>query len=114
MAGRGGGWREPEAIHRKRRPAMTTFIMRGRYSAEAIKKISGERTVRGRQIVQQCGGKLTAAYATLGCADLLVIAEFPGVGEAMQASIALTKELGIAFATTPALPVEEFDKLVGG
>ena len=93
---------------------MTTFIMTGKYSAESVKQISGGRTVKGTKIVKQCGGHIVAAYATLGKADLLLIAEFPGVGEAMKASVALNKAFGISFATTPALPVEDFDKLVGG
>ncbi len=92
---------------------MTTFIMTGRYSAEAIKQISAARTTKATKIVQQCGGKLVSVYATLGKNDLLVIAEFPGVSEAMKASISLTKALGITFATVPAISVEEFDKLVG-
>jgi uncharacterized protein with GYD domain len=93
---------------------VTTFIMRGKYSAEAVKKISAGRTATGTKIVKQCGGKIAAVYATLGEADVLVIAEFPGVAEAMKGSVALSKALGISFATTPALPIDDFDKLVGG
>jgi len=93
---------------------MTTFIMTGKYSAESVKKISGARTVKGARIVRRCGGRIEAVYATLGDSDLLVIAEFPGVAQAMRASIALNKALGISFATVPALPVKDFDKLVGG
>lgn len=55
-----------------------------------------------------------AVYATLGKNDLLVIAESPGVSEAMKTSISLNEALGITCATVPALPLEEFDKLVGG
>lgn len=93
---------------------MTTFIMTGKYSAEAIKQISGERTTIALEIVKQCGGKFVAAYATMGDTDLLAIVEFPGVNEAMKASVALNKALGISFSTVPALRVEDFDKLVGG
>jgi uncharacterized protein with GYD domain len=92
---------------------MTTFIMTGRYSAEAVKRISAERTTEGTKIVQQCGGKLVSAYATMGKTDLLVIVEFPGVNEAMKASVALNKATGIAFSTVPAIGLEDFDKLVG-
>lgn len=91
---------------------MTTFIMTGKYSSESVKQISGDRTVKANQIVQQCGGSLVRAYATLGQADVLLIAELPGVREAMRASVALNEMLGISFATTPALPVEDFDKLI--
>jgi len=92
---------------------MTTFIMTGRYSAEAIKRISAERTTKGTKIIQQHGGKLVAGYAVLGKNDLLIIVEFPGVSEVIKASIALNKALGITFATVPALGLEDFDKLVG-
>jgi uncharacterized protein with GYD domain len=92
---------------------MTTFIMTGRYSAESIKQISAERTTKGMEIIQQGGGKFVAGYATLGKADLLIIVEFPGAAEAIKASIALNKALGITFATAPALPLAEFDKLMG-
>jgi len=93
---------------------MTTFIMRGKYSAEAVKQISGERTKKGIEVVQQCGGKFVAVYATMGETDVLAIVEFPGVREAIKASVVLNKELGISFSTVPALRLEDFDKLVGG
>ncbi len=93
---------------------METFIMAGKYSVDAVKKISGARTLRANQIVQQCGGTIVAAYAMLGEVDMLVIAEFPGVAEAMKASVGLNKALGISFATRPALRIEDFDKLVIG
>jgi len=93
---------------------MTTFIMTGKYSAEAEKQISAGRTTKAIEIIQQCGGRLVAAYATLGKTDLLAITEFPDAGAVMKASIALTKALGISFASVPALKVEEFDRLVGG
>lgn len=92
---------------------MTTFIMTGKYTAEGMKDISAERTVKAYQIIQQCGGAIKSAYATLGEEDLLVIADFPGIDEAMKASIGLTQALGISFASIPAIPVEDFDQLVG-
>lgn len=93
---------------------MTFYLMKGRYSAEAVQKISGERTGLAHQIVQQNDGKIVAAYATLGQDDLLVITEFPGVSNVMKASMELNKALGISFASTAALSVDDFDKLVCG
>lgn len=93
---------------------MTTFIMKGKYSSESVKKISKGRTVSALQIIKQSKGKLVAAYAVMGEDDLLFIAEFPGVAEAIKASINLHKALGISFATLPALKVNEFDKVAGG
>jgi uncharacterized protein with GYD domain len=92
---------------------MTTFIMKGKFTAESVKKISGGRTAKAKEIIAQCGGRFVSGYATLGESDVLLIAEFPGVGEAVKASIALNEALDIAFATVPALGVDEFDKLVG-
>lgn len=91
---------------------MLTFIMTGKYSTEAIKQISTKRTTKGTGIVRRCRGKLVAVYATMGKTDILVIAEFPGIKEAMKASVELNKGLGISFSTVPALRIEEFDKLV--
>lgn len=92
---------------------MPTFIMTGKYSAEAVKKITEERTLEADEIVRKCGGAIVTAYATLGESDILVIAEFSDVSGAMKASVGLTQALGISFATMPALPIEDFDKLVG-
>ena len=93
---------------------MTTFIMTGKYSSDAVKLINAERTVKAKQILKQCGGNIVGAYATLGETDLLLIVEFPGVNEAMNASVGLNKALGISFTTIPALRIEDFDKLVVG
>jgi uncharacterized protein with GYD domain len=93
---------------------METFIMAGKYSVDAVKNISGPRSLKANQIVRQCGGKIVAAYATLGEVDMLLIVDFPGVAEAMKASVGLNKALGISFTTRPALRIEEFDKLVIG
>jgi len=93
---------------------MTTFIMKGKYSTESVKKISKGRTVKAVEIIKKSKGKLLDAYAVMGEDDLLFITEFPGVSEAIKASINLNKALGISFATLPALRVNEFDKVAGG
>lgn len=51
-------------------------------------------------------------YALLGDHDLVLVLNFPGVDKAMQASVALNKLTGIAFTTSPAVTVEEFDRLM--
>lgn len=93
---------------------MATFIMMGKYSAAAVEQISSQRTEMANRIVRECGGTIVDAYATLGKSDIFVVAEFPGVGEAMKASIGLNQALGISFVTMPALRIEDFDKLIGG
>ena len=91
---------------------MTTYIMFGKFSIGAMKEISTERTKRAAAIVDINGGKVKDIYALLGETDVVAIVDFPGLKEAMKASVELTKLLGISFITAPAVPVEEFDKLM--
>jgi len=64
-------------------------------------------------VVEELGGKIKAIYALLGEYDLVIIAELPRMAEAMQASMALKRLTDISFFTTAAMPVEEFDQMVG-
>ena len=91
---------------------MATYFMFGKFSLDAIGKISAERTKKATAVIGDCGGELKAAYALLGETDLVLIAKFPGTAEAMKASAALSKLLGISFTTSPAVSVEEFDKIM--
>jgi len=91
---------------------MSTFFMFGKYSSEAIKEISIERTEEAKNIIEKCGGKLESIYALLGAFDLVIIANYPGNEEAMKASIGLNRLTGISFSTIPAVSVEHFDELV--
>ncbi len=92
---------------------MATFVLFGKYSIDAVKEISAERTVKATAVIGDAGGEVKAAYALLGETDLVLIVDFPGVKEAMKASVELTKLLGISFTTSPAVTVEEFDELLG-
>jgi uncharacterized protein with GYD domain len=92
---------------------MATFVMFGRYSVDAMRNISAERTQDATAVIGDAGGKVQAAYALLGETDLVLVVDFPGVKEAMTASVKLAQLLGISFTTSPAVTVEEFDDLVG-
>jgi len=89
---------------------MATFFLFGRYSAAAIKEISAGRTKKAAEIIARLGGKVISAYALMGKDDLVLIVELPGIEEAMKASISLARATGIAFRTSPAVTVENFDK----
>ena len=91
---------------------MATFFMFGQYSSEAVKGISPKRTKTAEDVIKKFGGKIESMYALLGEKDLVFIVTIPGVEQAMKASVALSKMTGISFTTLPALPVEEFDKLM--
>jgi uncharacterized protein with GYD domain len=87
--------------------------MFGRYSKEAAEKISVERTRAAHQVIAKLGGQVKAIYALMGEYDLVLICELPRMAEAMQASIALKRLTGISFFTAAAMPIEEFDQLIG-
>ena len=92
---------------------MATYVMFGKYTSEAIKGISAERTKNAVSLLKKFGGEVKSAYALLGGKDLLLIVTFPGLEAAMKASVALSKLTGISFTTSPAVTVEEFDKMMG-
>ena len=92
---------------------MAKFLMLGKYSLEAIKGISTERTNKAVSIIEKAGGKVNSLYALLGNYDLALIVDLPGNSEAMKTSITLTELTGISFTSSPAITVEEFDKIMG-
>lgn len=91
---------------------MTTFFMFGRYSSEAIKEMSVERTQHAVSEIKKLGGEVMAMHALLGEYDLLFCVSLPGVEEAIKASVALNRSTGVSFTTSPAVSVEIFDQLM--
>ena len=92
---------------------MATYLLFGKYSSEAFKGISAKRTEDAKALIKKHGGELKAAYATLGGVDLMMAIDLPDNRQAMAVSMALAKATGIAFNTSPAVPIDEFDKLAG-
>lgn len=82
---------------------MGTYFMFGKYSPEAIKGISGKRTEEAVSLIKRLGGKVKEVYAMLGPYDMAFLVKFPGTGEAMKASLALSRLTGIGFSTSPAM-----------
>ena len=93
---------------------MATFLMFGKYSAQALGEMSAERTRSAVEMIKKFGGEVQSMYATLGTSDLVFVLSFPGNDEAIKASVALSKMTGISFSTAPAVTVAEFDKLMAG
>jgi uncharacterized protein with GYD domain len=91
---------------------MATFILFGKYSADALKGVSEARTKKAAALVKKLKGKVVGMYAMLGEKDLVFILELPGMEEAMKASVGLHKLTGISFSTAPAVSVNVFDKLM--
>ncbi|MCX5702946.1 MAG: GYD domain-containing protein [Candidatus Omnitrophica bacterium] len=92
---------------------MAKFLMLGKYSLEAVKGIAPERTKKVVETIEKVGGKVHSMYALLGCHDLAIMVDFPSNSEAIKASLVITKLTGIGFSTSPAVSVEEFDKIAG-
>ena len=92
---------------------MSIFLMFGKYSSEAMKKISPDRTEKAREVIQKNGGKIISMYAVMGEHDLVFTIDFPDADKAIATSVALYKLTGIHFTTSPVVDVEQFDKLVG-
>jgi uncharacterized protein with GYD domain len=92
---------------------MPIYLMFGKYSSEAIKGISSERTDRARELIEENDGKIISMYAVMGEHDLVFTIDFPGADNALAASVALYNLTGIHFSTSPVVDVEQFDKLMG-
>jgi uncharacterized protein with GYD domain len=91
---------------------MPIFMMFGKYSSEALKGISPERTDKAVEVIKKNGGKVISMYAVLGEHDLVLTLDFPDSEKALVSSVALNKLTGISFTTSPVVEVEKFDKLI--
>lgn len=91
---------------------MATFMLFGKYSAEAFKGISAKRTEKASELIKKFNGEIISMYALMGEKDLVLTVKFPDAESVAKASIAISKLTGIAFVTSQALTIEEFDKLV--
>ncbi|MDD5634306.1 MAG: GYD domain-containing protein [Candidatus Omnitrophica bacterium] len=90
---------------------MANFLMLGKYSVDAIKGISPSRSAKALAIIKKCGGEVKSMHALVGRYDLAFIIDFPKVQDLIKASVALTKLTGVAFVSSPAITIEEFDKV---
>jgi uncharacterized protein with GYD domain len=90
---------------------METYLMLGKYTVEAFQDISKNRTEKAKDLFANLGGEIESMYALLGDRDLFIIAKFPDMQKAIKASIELGKMTKIAFTTSPAVAVEEFDNM---
>ena len=90
---------------------MATYFMFGKYTPESLKQVSEARTTKVLSVIKKLKGRVENVYALLGSYDLVVIVELPNVEAAMKASMLLSRLTGIGFISSPAIKVEEFDKL---
>jgi uncharacterized protein with GYD domain len=91
---------------------MQRFMMLGKYTPEALKGISPDRTDKAVELIKKNGGKVISMYSVLGEHDLVFILDLPDGEKALATSVALTRLTGISFTTSPVVEVEKFDKLM--
>lgn len=91
---------------------MATYIMLGKYSSDALRGLSADRTERASQLIKKYGGEIKYVYALMGDKDLMIIVDFPGTAQVMKASITISRLTGIAFSTSEAIEVSDFDKMI--
>jgi len=91
---------------------MATYFLFGKYSQDAVKSISADRTQKANALIEKNGGKMLSGYALMGKYDLVLIVDFKDTQQAMKTSVGLVQLLGIGFTTSPAVSIEEFDKLI--
>ncbi len=92
---------------------MAKYYLFGKYSAEALKGISADRTKKFVEMTEKLGGKVISMDVTLGCKDVVIAVDMPNTGSVMKLSVGMAKLSGIGLTSSPALSVEEFDKLMG-
>ncbi len=92
---------------------MGTFFLFGKYTPDALAKVSAARTDEVRKLIRAKGGVVREVYALLGQQDLVIIIDAVGILEAMEISIALSRVTGINFSTCPALEAADFDRIAG-
>ena len=91
---------------------MPIFMMFGKYTAEAMRGISPDRTEKAIQTIKANGGKVISMYAVMGEHDLVFTLDFPDAENAFATSVALNTITGISFITSPVVEVEMFDRLI--
>lgn len=93
---------------------METYFVIGKYSTEAVREISANRTEQSVRLIRELGGQITSMHALLGGLDMILIVNYPSSKIAMKASLSLTKLTGISFTTYPAMTLVDFDNLISG
>lgn len=92
-------------------PTFVSLVKNTQKGAETLKD-AGKRVQNANQWIQAAGGRVIAAYATMGRYDYVWITEFPDskAGWSVLAKVGL--QGAASTETAEALPIEEFLQIV--
>jgi len=94
---------------------MATYIVLMKVTPEGAKalKEGPQRLAKYTQALSAEGAKITAAYATLGRYDYVAVIEGPeDISKVFKSSAAVAMVGALSSETMPALPIQDFFKLV--
>jgi uncharacterized protein with GYD domain len=93
-------------------PIYLTRVTVTQKGAETLKD-APKRSAQAREWIEKAGGRVIAAYATLGEYDYLWITEFPD-SKAAWSVLTKVSTMGTSRSNTvEAIPLDEFFKIVG-
>jgi uncharacterized protein with GYD domain len=92
-------------------PIYVTLFKNTQKGAEAMKEIPA-RAAEGARAVQAAGGRVLAAYATLGRYDYVYITEFPDTKAGWPVLVKTAMRGTVTGETMEAIPIEEFLEIV--
>jgi len=95
---------------------MPLYIRLVRLTEQGARNIRSIDRMRAaaRDIIERNGGRLVAAYVTLGRYDLIAIVEAPDNQTMARISGLIAAEGNFQAETLPAIPIEEFEKSIKG
>jgi uncharacterized protein with GYD domain len=93
---------------------MPYYVALGKTTAEGARNLAGAITAMQdvAKALEEMGGKLVDDFALLGAYDYLFIAEAPNEEVMYRAAIRAASHGIITLQTMPAIPFEEFGRLV--
>src|SRR5271165_2723384 len=100
-----------------RRREMPKFLIKGKYSANAMKGLQKEKAASRQKVVEAAcaavGGKLDALYFALGDDDLFLIVDLPSHVHAASLCVTFGASGVGSTSTVPLLTVAEMDQALG-
>ena len=90
---------------------MATFVTLYRFTG-AVKGGGPERFQKFKALYEAEGGNLTTFHGLMGNYDVLTIAQFPAVRNAMKAAAAVANMISARCTTLPALEQDDFLQLL--